>query len=68
MELTQAGAAQVSSSAATLVGAGKLLDPCRLVQVFVSPRERAVKTFKLLLPHFSDVVTGNVTYIEDITE
>jgi probable phosphoglycerate mutase len=68
IELTQAGAEQVSSSAATLVGAGKLLDPCRLAHVFVSPRARAVKTFELLLPPSSDVVAGKVTYTEDIAE
>lgn len=55
-------------TAATLVGAGKLLDPCRLAHVFVSPRARAVKTFKLLLPPSSDVVAGQVTYTEDIAE
>ena len=68
IELTQAGAAQVSSAAATLVGAGKLLDPCRLVHVFVSPRERAKQTFELLLAPSSDVVPGSVTYTEDIAE
>ncbi len=50
------------------MGAGKLLDPYRLVQVFVSPRVRAVKTFELLLQPSSGVVAGKVTYTEDITE
>ena len=68
IELTEAGAAQVSSSAATLVGAGKLLDPCCLAHVFVSPRARAVKTFELLLRPSFGVAAGRVTYTEDIAE
>jgi sedoheptulose-bisphosphatase len=68
VELTQAGAAQVSSTAATLVGAGKLLDPCRLIQVFVSPRLRTRKSLELLLAPSSGVVAGKVTYTEDIAE
>jgi sedoheptulose-bisphosphatase len=68
IELTKAGAAQVSSTAARLVGAGKLLDLSRLAHAFVSPRVRAVKTFELLLSPSSDVVAGKVTYTEDITE
>jgi probable phosphoglycerate mutase len=68
VELTQAGATQVSSAAVTLVGAGKLIDPCRLIQVFVSPRLRARKTFKLLLALSSGVIAGKVTYTEDIAE
>ena len=65
--LTQEGVVQVSSAAARLVGADRLLDPCRLRHIFVSPRMRAVETFKLLLPA-SGVVAGKVTYTENITE
>jgi probable phosphoglycerate mutase len=68
IELTQAGAEQVSSAATTLVGAGKLLDPYRLVHVFVSPRVRARNTFKLLLDPSSGLVAEKVTYTEDIAE
>lgn len=68
VELTQEGTAQVSSAAATLVGAGKLLDPFRLAHVFVSPRIRAVRTFELLLPPSFGVVAGKVTFTEDIAE
>ncbi|KFH43918.1 Sedoheptulose 1,7-bisphosphatase-like protein [Hapsidospora chrysogenum ATCC 11550] len=49
IELTPAGEAQVSSTASTLVGTGKLLDPARLTHIFVSPRKRAKKTLKLLM-------------------
>jgi len=55
-------------AATRLVGAGKLLDPLRLALVFVSPRVRAVRTFELLLPPSSGVVSGKVTYTEDIAE
>jgi broad specificity phosphatase PhoE len=40
----------------TLVGPGKPLDPRRLARVFVSPRQRAKKTFELLVQHSSNVV------------
>jgi broad specificity phosphatase PhoE len=59
---------QVSSAAATLVGASKLLDPYRLIHVFVSPRLRAKKTFKLLLAPSSSVAAEKVTYTKDIAE
>ena len=68
VELTQAGAAQVSSAGAALVGAGKLLDPHRLIHIFVSPRSRAKKTFELLLAPSSDIVAEKITYTEDIAE
>jgi sedoheptulose-bisphosphatase len=66
IELTQAGAEQVSSAATTLVGAGKFLDPYCLAHVFVSPRVRARNTFKLLLD--LSLVAKKVTYTEDIME
>jgi probable phosphoglycerate mutase len=73
IDLTDAGAEQISSIATTLVGAGKVLDPKRLVHVFVSPRLRAKNTFKLLLDPLSRLKEGpsnsfEVTETEDITE
>ncbi|KAI1358917.1 putative phosphoglycerate mutase [Xylaria arbuscula] len=65
IELTKAGAAQVSSAAVSLVGTGKLLDPSRLVHSFVSPRKRARQTFQLLLPNCQE---EKVTFTEDISE
>jgi sedoheptulose-bisphosphatase len=50
-----------------LVGAGKLLDPGRLMHVFVSPRVRARHTFKLLLDD-SGLAEEKVTHTENITE
>lgn len=50
------------------MGTGKLLDPQRLVRVFVSPRVRAVRTLELLLQPSSGVVEGKVTHTNEITE
>ncbi|KAI0189231.1 putative phosphoglycerate mutase [Astrocystis sublimbata] len=71
IELTPEGAAQISSTAATLVGTGRLLDPSRLRHTFVSPRRRAKRTFKLLLPSPSSSAAewrNSVTYTDDIAE
>lgn len=67
IELSPEGAAQVSSTAATLVGAGKLLDPSRLAHIFVSPMTRAKQTFELLLPS-SSLSAAKMTVTKDITE
>ena len=45
IELTPRGIRQVRNTASLLVGSGKLLDPSRLIKVFVSPRKRAQQTF-----------------------
>lgn len=66
--MTKKGLDQIESTAALLVGPGKLLDPDRLARVYVSPRKRAVKTFELLLPTPSDVVSEKVRFTEDIAE
>lgn len=66
IDLTPIGAVQVSATAMMLVGPGKLLDPSRLVHVFVSPRKRATRTFELLLS--GAVEKSNVTLTEDIAE
>ncbi|OHW93293.1 phosphoglycerate mutase [Colletotrichum incanum] len=72
IDLTPAGEAQVSSTAACLVGAGKLVDPDRLAQVIVSPRKRATHTLELFLPSLRSpgALDGgpNVIYSEDIRE
>lgn len=46
--LTAAGERQVISTGSLLVGPGKLLDPKWVRRVWVSPRQRAVRTFQLL--------------------
>lgn len=50
IELTSAGVEQVRSTAQMLVGPGKVIDPLRLLKIFVSPSKRAVRTLELLLP------------------
>ncbi|KAF9502532.1 phosphoglycerate mutase-like protein [Pleurotus eryngii] len=55
--LTARGEESVKKQATILVGEGKLIDPSNLCTVYVSPRQRAHKTFHLLfdglpkLPH-----------------
>ena len=54
-----------------LVGSGKLIDPNRFSHVFVSPRQRAQKTFDLLLGDSQKdalLKEGKVTITEDIAE
>ncbi|KAK2612244.1 hypothetical protein QQS21_001670 [Conoideocrella luteorostrata] len=50
IKLTEEGVRQVSSMAATLVGPGKYINTSRIAYVFVSPRQRAIQTYKLMLP------------------
>jgi probable phosphoglycerate mutase len=46
--LTPTGEQQVSSTSGLIAGAGKLIDPARLAKVYISPLQRAQKTFTLL--------------------
>ena len=65
LELTATGVAQVTATGSQLVGPGKLIDPARVAQVWVSPRKRAQQTFQLL---FQDQVADRVALTEDIAE
>lgn len=56
--LTALGERQVTSSGALLVGPGKLLDPKRVKRVWVSPRQRTVRTFQLLFGGIQDAGSG----------
>ncbi|KAK1750199.1 phosphoglycerate mutase [Echria macrotheca] len=49
LSLTDFGVAQVRTTASHLVGANKLLEPAKLVRVYVSPRIRALQTLDGLL-------------------
>ncbi|KAF9462105.1 histidine phosphatase superfamily [Collybia nuda] len=53
--LTTRGMEQVSERAKILVGDGLMVDPKNLCTVFVSPRQRAHKTFHLLFSHVTEV-------------
>ncbi|KAF2496039.1 phosphoglycerate mutase [Lophium mytilinum] len=69
LDLTPAGVDQVASTAALLVGPGKLIDPARVVRIFVSPRKRTKQTFKHLFGSSEITITHDrVTLTEDITE
>ncbi|KAF7339588.1 Phosphoglycerate mutase-like protein [Mycena sanguinolenta] len=63
--LTARGEEQVKKQAHILVGDGKVIDPKNLCTVFVSPRQRAHKTFHLLFEH---VETPHHTLTEDCRE
>ncbi|KAF8078756.1 histidine phosphatase superfamily [Lyophyllum atratum] len=53
--LTPRGEEQVKEKAQVLVGDGLVVDPKNLCTVFVSPRQRAHKTFHLLFAHVPEV-------------
>ncbi|KAG9243354.1 histidine phosphatase superfamily [Calycina marina] len=63
--LTTNGEAQVSSSAAKLVGAGKIINPARIAQLFISPRTRARRTYELL---FDEAAQKGLETKYEITE
>ncbi|KAK1093237.1 hypothetical protein LTR48_002715 [Friedmanniomyces endolithicus] len=46
--LTDRGEKQVRASAKYMYGSGKLIDPAKLAKVYVSPRQRATRTYELL--------------------
>jgi broad specificity phosphatase PhoE len=50
----------------TLVGAGNILEPSRLVHIIVSPMKRTKMTLELLLPLSPD--DGKIIYADDIRE
>ena len=66
LELTNAGISQVTSTGSYLVGPGKLIDLAGTACLWVSPRQRAQHTFRLLFGN-SDV-GDKLTLTEDIAE
>ncbi|KAK4540149.1 hypothetical protein LTR36_009735 [Oleoguttula mirabilis] len=46
--LTPHGEEQVTSTAQIMYGSGRLIDPAKVAQVWLSPRKRAIKTYQLL--------------------
>ncbi|KAK6523535.1 hypothetical protein TWF281_001516 [Arthrobotrys megalospora] len=75
LELTPHGVKQVKGTASQLVGSGKLIDPARIVRVWVSPRKRALQTFGLLFNGLNDsggnsptIPEDKITITEDIAE
>ncbi|GAW06033.1 phosphoglycerate mutase-like protein [Lentinula edodes] len=63
--LTARGEQQVKEKATILIGEGRPIDPKNLCTVFVSPRQRAHKTFHLLFGH---VETPNHILTEEARE
>ncbi|KAH6885004.1 putative phosphoglycerate mutase [Thelonectria olida] len=69
IELTEHGIKQVSTTAAQLVGRGKLLDPSKVAHICVSPRKRAQQTYEILFAGGEPAIEGQrVTVTEDIAE
>ena len=69
IDLTPHGIRQTTTTGAQLVGPGKLVDPARLVRIFVSPRKRAQQTFRYLLgDNMTSINPDNITVTEDIAE
>lgn len=67
--LTRNGEFQVSSSASKVVGHGKLIDPSKVAQLFISPRIRARRTYDLLFDSDSRALLKEKCDItEDIRE
>ena len=48
VSLTEHGRNQVTATGKIVYGPGKLIDPAKIVKVFVSPRSRAQQTWDLL--------------------
>ena len=67
--LTQFGESQISSSAQQVVGPGKLIDPEDLALVFVSPMQRARKTYELMFePATRESFRAKVDLTKDLVE
>jgi len=72
--LTENGVKIIESKADQIVGKGRLIDPTNIERIFVSPRQRAHKTFELLFSkHRSEIAecsTGGpvVQTTEDVRE
>lgn len=46
--LTSTGEDQVKATAQLVYGEGRLIDPAKILSVYLSPRTRAIKTYELL--------------------
>ena len=67
--LTQFGETQISSSAGQLVGPGKLIDPEDLAAIFVSPMQRARKTYEMMFnPATREKLLDKVDFTADLVE
>jgi len=66
--LTENGINAITSRAPLIVGKGKLIDPDTLCYVFVSPRQRARKTFELLFNQLPGSELPKHEISEDVRE
>ncbi|KZW02559.1 phosphoglycerate mutase-like protein [Exidia glandulosa HHB12029] len=61
--LTANGEAVIKSHRECIVGPGMLLDPDNICHIYVSPRQRAQKTFELLFPGLGEIPKHSTTDI-----
>ncbi|KAG8919355.1 hypothetical protein FRC03_011934 [Tulasnella sp. 419] len=64
--LTAKGEDIINERREQLVGPGKLIDPATLCHIFISPRQRAHKTYHLMFGHLDEAPSHVVT--EDVRE
>ncbi|KAI1038080.1 hypothetical protein LB503_012037 [Fusarium chuoi] len=67
IELTEDGKKEAIAFGDSFVGPNKLIDPSRLVHIFVSPRIRARKTFELVTEKHPEL-RQRATFTEDLKE
>ncbi|KAF4494316.1 phosphoglycerate mutase [Fusarium agapanthi] len=67
IELTDSGKKEATALGDSFVGPNKLIDPSRLVHIFVSPRIRARETFELVTEKHPEL-RQRATFTEDLRE
>ncbi|CVK96083.1 related to phosphoglycerate mutase [Fusarium mangiferae] len=67
IELTEAGKKEAIALGDSFVGPNRLIDPSRLVHIFVSPRIRARETFELVTEKHPEL-RQRATFTEDLRE
>ncbi|KAL8835358.1 MAG: hypothetical protein Q9170_003347 [Blastenia crenularia] len=61
LDLTEVGRQQVQATAQAVIGKGKLIDPAKVTQIWVSPHQRAQQTFSLLFgENWGQEATDNI--------
>ncbi|BGP12197.1 hypothetical protein JCM10213_007453 [Rhodosporidiobolus nylandii] len=68
LPLTSHGEEIIRSLGERIVGEGKILDPAHIKHVFVSPRQRAKKTYDLLFEKVGEKERPEATEEEDVRE
>ncbi|KAF5683495.1 histidine phosphatase superfamily clade-1 [Fusarium circinatum] len=67
IKLTDSGKKEATALGDTFIGPNKIIDPSRLVHIFVSPRIRAKETFELVTGKYPEL-RQRATFTEDLRE